>query len=167
MTDWPAVVGEYGPLVWRTAYRLTGNPADAADCYQQAFLAAVRLAAAGPVRHWGGALRRLATARALDLLRKRHRARAAELTDAPDPRPADPVGDLVAGELAAHLRAALAELDPLPAELFCHVALDGLTNAEAAAALGITANHAGVLLHRTRATLRTRLRAFDPAGEQP
>ena len=46
MTDWPAVVREYGPLVWRTAYRLVGSDADAADCYQQAFLAAVRLAEA-------------------------------------------------------------------------------------------------------------------------
>ncbi len=164
MTDWPAVVREYGPLVWRTAYRLVGSDADAADCYQQAFLAAVRLAAAGPVRHWGGALRRLATARALDLLRARRRARAGEFTDAADPRP-DPVGTAAAGELAAHLRAALAGLDPLPAELFCLVALDGLTNAAAAAELGITANHAGVLLHRTRAALRAELRAFDPAGD--
>lgn len=167
MTDWPAVVREYGPLVWRTARRLVGNDADAADCYQQAFLAAVRLAAGGPLRHWGGALRRLATARALDLLRARHRARAADLADAPDPRPADPLGSAAAGELAAHLRVALAALDPLPAELFCLVALDGLTNAEAAADLGITANHAGVLLHRTRAALRTALRAFDPAGDAP
>jgi RNA polymerase sigma-70 factor (ECF subfamily) len=167
MTDWPAVVREYGPLVWRTAYRLVGTDADAADCYQQAFLAAVRLAAAGPVRHWGGALRRLATARALDLLRARHRARAAEFTDAPDPRPADPISAAAAGELAGQLRAALAELDPLPAELFCLVALDGLSNAEAAAELGVTANHAGVLLHRARAALRAKLRAFDPAGEPP
>lgn len=168
-TDWPAVVREYGPLVWRTAYRLVGNDADAADCFQKAFLGALDLAAAGPVRHWGGALKRLATARALDLLRARHRAaaRSAALADPPDPRPADPLGDAAAGELAARLRDALAELDPLPAQLFCLVALDGLTNAEAAAALGVTANHAGVLLHRARAALRDRLRAFDPAGEPP
>jgi RNA polymerase sigma-70 factor (ECF subfamily) len=169
MTDWPAVVREYGPLVWRTAYRLVGNDADAADCFQQTFLAAVGLAAAGPVRHWGGALRQLATARGLDVLRARHRAaRAGGLTaDPPDPRPADPPDGAAAGELAACLRAALATLDPLPAQVFCLVALDGLTNTEAAAQLGVTANHAGVLLHRARAALRERLRAFDPAGEPP
>ncbi len=29
--DWQAVVEEYGPLVWQTAYRLLGNQADAGD----------------------------------------------------------------------------------------------------------------------------------------
>ncbi|HEX4613579.1 MAG TPA: sigma-70 family RNA polymerase sigma factor [Urbifossiella sp.] len=170
MTDWPAVVREYGPLVWRTAYRLVGNDADAADCFQKTFLAAIELAVAGPVRHWGGALKRLATARGLDLLRARHRAaaRGGELAaDPPDPRPADPLDGAAAGELAGRLRSALAALDPLPAEVFCLVALDGLSNTEAAAQLGITVNHAGVLLHRARAALRDRLRAFDPAGEPP
>lgn len=168
MTDWPAIVGEYGPLVWRTVYRLVGNDADAADAFQQTFVSAVKLAAAGPVRHWGGALRRLATARGLDLLRSRHRGGAADLpADPPDAHAADPIAGAAAGELADRLRVALADLDPLPAELFCLVALDGLSNTEAAAQLGITPNHAGVLLHRARAVLRDRLRAFDPAGGSP
>jgi hypothetical protein len=38
MTDWSQVVQEHGPLVWRTAYRLLGNEADAADCFQRAFV---------------------------------------------------------------------------------------------------------------------------------
>jgi aminoglycoside 6'-N-acetyltransferase I len=71
MTDWDTIVPEHAPLVWRTAYRLLGNEADAADCFQEAFLAACRKATSGPVLNWAGLLRTIATARALDRLRRR------------------------------------------------------------------------------------------------
>jgi RNA polymerase sigma-70 factor, ECF subfamily len=159
MTDWPTIVRDHGPAVWRTARRLLGHDADAADCFQQTFAAAVELDRREPVRHWPAALARLATARALDLLRKRKRSRAEPLAaDPPDRRP-----PAAAGELADALRVALADLDPVQAELFCLVRLDGWANADAAAQVGVTANHAGVLLHRARAALRERLTAFDPA----
>jgi DNA-directed RNA polymerase specialized sigma24 family protein len=64
--------------------------------------------------------------------------------------------------LADALRRALAALDPRPAELFALVHLDGWAVTDAAAHLGLSANHAGVLLHRTRAKLRELLKAFDP-----
>lgn len=169
MTDWPEVVREYGPVVWRTAYRLLGNEPDAADCFQNTFLAAVELAAAEVVRHWPAALKRIATTRALDQLRRRHRTagRLAQLPDQPpaDPSAADPADLICGGELAAALRVALAEIDPQQAEVFCLVCLEELSNTDAAAQLGITANHAGVLLHRARAALRERLAAFDPHRE--
>src|SRR3954451_4123863 len=72
-TDWPAIVREYGPVVWRTAYRLLGRDADAADCFQDAFVSAMHVAGREPVRDWPGLLQRLPTARALDLLRRRMR----------------------------------------------------------------------------------------------
>src|SRR5437588_8470688 len=158
MPDWSATVREFGPLVWRTAYRLLGNHADAADCFQRAFVSAVEVAAAGRVRNWPGLLRRLATARALEQLRQRRRAadRFAPLGDAPPPDPAaaDPFDLAAAGELADRLRAALAALAPTQAEVFCLVCLDDLSYRDAADHLGITANHAGVLLTRARAALR-------------
>ena len=42
--------------------------------------------------------------------------------------------------------------------MFCLVALDGLSYPEAGEQLGVTANHAGVLLHRAKAR---------PAGATP
>lgn len=169
MTDWDAIVRAHGPFVWRTACRLLARPADAADCFQNTFLAAVELAAREPVRDWSAVLRRIATARALELLRARYRraAKAGALPDdgAPDPTSPDPAAEAVGGELSDALRVALAGIDPVQAEAFSLVCLDGLSNADAAAALGLTPNHVGVLLHRARAALRERLRAFDPHRE--
>ncbi len=167
MTDWPEVVRRHGPLVWRTAYRLLNHDADAADCFQRTFLSAVELAAAEPVRSWPATLARLATARALEQLRARYRAagRVEGLGADPPGPPADPLDHAAAGELADALRVALAAIDPAQAEVFCLVCLEGLPNTDAADQLGITANHAGVLLHRARAALRAKLRAFDPTPQ--
>ena len=166
-TDWAALLRTYGPLVWQTAYRLLSNEADAADCFQRTFLGAVELAAAAPVRHWPAVLVRLTTARALEALRSRHRdrGRTVHLAEDPPGAAADPLETAAAGELADGLRAALATIDPRQAEVFCLVCLEGLTNHEAAAQLGVTANHVGVLLHRARVALRERLQRFAPSRE--
>ena len=76
-----------------------------------------------------------------------------------------PIDLAAGGELAAALRVALSAIDPVQAEVFCLVCLEELSYPDAAAVLGVTANHAGVLLHRARAALRERLRAFDPNRE--
>jgi RNA polymerase sigma-70 factor (ECF subfamily) len=169
MTNWDAVIREFGPVVWRTAYRLLTHEPDAADCFQRTFIAAVELEAAEPIRNWPAVLKRLATARALEQLRGRHRraARSVGLPEEPlaDCSAPDPVELACGGELAAALRTALSAIDPVQAEVFCLVCLEGLPHQDAAAALGITANHVGVLLHRARVTLRDHLRAFDPNRE--
>ena len=85
------------------------------------------------------------------------------VTDPPG-RGCDPLALAEAGELAEALRSALARIDPAQAEAFCLTAFDGFSNQQAAAVLGRTANHVGVLVYRARAELRVKLRAFDPAG---
>lgn len=132
MTNWPEVVREHGPVVWRTAYRLLDREADAADCFQQTFLAAVELDAAEPVRNWPAVLKRIATTRALDQLRCRHRA-AARSVVFPDEPPADssavdPLALASGNELAVALRTALPDIDPRQAEVFCLVCLEGFSN---------------------------------------
>jgi len=166
MTDWREVVRTHGPLVWQTAYRLLAHEADTADCFQQTFLAAVELAAGEPVRNWPALLRQLATARALEQIRRRVRARGRTEplpAEPADCRAGEPLDSAAGGELADALRHALANIDPRQAEVFCLVALGGQSYSEAAEQLGMTANHVGVLLARARVALRDRLVVFDPS----
>jgi len=81
MTDWSQIVAGHGTLVWRTARRLLMHEADAADCFQRTFLAAVELNEWEEIRHWPALLRRLATARALEQLRERLRQRGRMAVD--------------------------------------------------------------------------------------
>jgi len=161
MTDWKSIVRQYGQLVWHTAYRLVGNDADALDCFQEVFLGAVKVDRREPVGDWSALLRHLATARALDLLRRRYRRRdriepevdpSVVISQEPGPRQ-----EAEAGELAGRMRAALAELPAQQAEVFCLCRLDGMTYRDAATRLGVDTNQIGVLLHRACKRLRRQL----------
>jgi RNA polymerase sigma-70 factor, ECF subfamily len=157
MTDWDAIVSRHGPAVWRTAYRLLGRAADAEDCFQETFLAALRLARAGPVRHWYALLQRLATAQAIDRLRRNVRRNAREAPadcdthSGPGPPPDE---QAAAGELSERLRRALAQLPARAAEVFCLHALEGWSYVEVAGQLGISVDAVGVALHRARRRLQ-------------
>ena len=71
MMNWDDIVAKHGPLVWRTVSRLVGCDADAADCYQEAFVAALSISAREEVKNWPGLLHKLATVHALNRLRRR------------------------------------------------------------------------------------------------
>ncbi|MFN9940827.1 MAG: RNA polymerase sigma factor, partial [bacterium] len=60
-TDWTAIVHEHGAAVWRLARRILGDEADAGDCFQETFVAALSASRAAPVANWPGFLRRLCT----------------------------------------------------------------------------------------------------------
>ena len=169
MTDWSQIVAEHGVLVWRTARRLLTQEADAADCFQRTFLAAVELAQRETVRHWPALLRRLATARALEQLRERLRYRQ-RFADVGIDREVDqeaigPDSAAVASELADDLRVALSEIDQPQAQVFCLACLDECSYAEVGEQLGITANNVGVILNRAKAALRKRLESHNPASD--
>ena len=156
MIDWDRVLAEHGATVWRTASRLLGPTPDAEDCVQETFVSAVQLARRERIRHWGGTLRHLATARALDLLRKRSRSpRPGELTAEPAAPPnAHPAALAEANELAQRLRAAMARLAPRQAEVFALRFLEDMSYRQIAEALGIRAGAVSVLLHDARQRLR-------------
>src|SRR5689334_13187694 len=80
MPDWQEILRRDGPAVWQTAYRLLNNPADADECFQEAFLAALEVSRRETVRNWRALLQRLAAVRAVDRLRERCRRRAREQT---------------------------------------------------------------------------------------
>ena len=146
----------YHGLVFRTAYRITGNAADAEDVLQTVFL---RLLRRGPqadaLENEESYLRRAAINAALDILRLRHSDRTVELVDLP--------GRTVHQE-SADLRRALAEalgkLEPRAAEVFTLRFLEGFTNPEIARMLSISQVLVAVIVHRTRRQLQKQLGAY-------
>jgi RNA polymerase sigma-70 factor (ECF subfamily) len=164
MSDWDTIVSQNVNLVWRTAYRLVSNDADAWDCVQEAFLEAVKIDRRERVRDWSGLLRHLATVRALDLLRVRSRQREryeskadADLAISREP---DPPGRAEASELANRLRASVNRLPRRQAHVFCLASFEKLTSEQVGQRLGITATAARMLLARARERLR-RMLALD------
>jgi RNA polymerase sigma-70 factor (ECF subfamily) len=166
MPDWPQIVELHGRMVWQTAWRLLNHEADVADCFQRTFVSALELSRREPIANWRPLLKRLATARALDLLRQRSRrsTRQAPLAEegTVDSKATDPLQAAQNSELLDHLRESLAELDSRQSQVFCLACLESLSYDEIAAELGVTVNHVGVLLNRAKANLRERLSAHGP-----
>jgi RNA polymerase sigma-70 factor (ECF subfamily) len=156
--DWQLIIEEHGSVVWQTAYRLLGNDADAADCFQETFVSALQFCRRQQVRNFPALLTRLATARAIDQLRRRFRQSHTEMVPADwtalqstNPCPAQYVQDK---ELTDSLRKSLSKLPLQEAQVFCLRYLNDMSYRQIAKELGIKANAAGVLLHRARAKLR-------------
>ena len=158
MTNWAEIVRRHRGVVWQTAFRLLGNRADAADCFQETFLAALELSRRQRVRNWPALLRRLCTCRALDELRRRLRVAGrcdagGDWSAAASPNPG-PVQQAQAAELSGQLREALADLPERQAEVFCLRFVSDLSYREIARQLGLRTSAVGVLLHRARSRLR-------------
>jgi len=144
---------EHYGMVFRTAYRVTGNAADAEDVLQTVFLRLVRRTSdRDALEHADSYLRRAAINTALDVIRSRQSDRTVELTvDVPnDDQP----------ELRRELRRALGQLDTRSAEIFTLRFLEGYTNGEIAKMLGISQVLVAVIVHRTRKQLRKELKSY-------
>jgi RNA polymerase sigma-70 factor, ECF subfamily len=170
MTDWEAVVSQNAAIVQRTVYRLVGTHADAWDCVQETFLEAVKIDRRERVRNWPALLRRLATVRALDLLRARTRQRSrgsleADLAQAIGREP-DPSHNAEASELAERLRAAVGELPRRQAEVFCMKYFEQMTFEEVAEQLGIRPTAVRMLLSRARRHLHRLLEPVDATPKE-
>ncbi len=170
MIDWPAVVKQHSPIVWQTVYRLLGNHADASDCYQETFTCVLTLSRRQEIKNWPAILKRIATARAIDRLRRRirHQNKINDLEDwaalaSPKPGPVRLTENL---ELGNQLRQALARLPADQSQVFCLKFLEDMTYEEIAGHLGLDANTVGVLLHRARSKLKTWLSAAHDLSEK-
>lgn len=169
MPDWQEILRRDGPAVWRTVYRLLNNSADADDCFQEAFLAALEVSRREPVRNWRALLLSLAAARAVDRLRELCRRRSLEQSAdwnalaGKEPLPSQGAEE---AELAQRLRDALAQIPAQQAEIFCLHGLEGWSYQEIAEQLSLSLSNVGVLLHRARKRLRELL-ALDREQTNP
>lgn len=156
--DWQLIVKKHGQLVWQTAYKLVGNAADTADCFQETFVSALEISRRQRVRSFSALLVRLATARAIDRLRRRSRqprlsTNAADVAVVASNNPG-PVQEVQTRELAGKLREALGRLPAQEAEVFCLRYFSDMSYRQIAKELDIKTNTAGVMLHRARTKLR-------------
>ena len=159
MNDWEGILRDHGPTVWRTLWRLLSNRPDVEDCFQEVFLNALQLHRRKPITHFSAILQTLATARAVDRLRRRYVRRNepngeiawVDQAISNDPSPSQV---LEAKELSQRLRIALTHLPDKQAEIFCLHALSGWSYQEIGDAMGMSSNAIGVTIHRTRQRLR-------------
>lgn len=159
MIDWQSIINKHGLIVWQTTYRLLDNHADAADCFQETFICALKTSQRQRVRNFPALLIRLATAQATDQRRRRfHKSRFCAnktyLAAVPSSNPG-PAQQLQTQELAVKLREALAQLPQQEAEVFCLRYFNDMSYRQIAKTLGIKKSTTGVLLHRARTKLRS------------
>lgn len=146
---------DYKELVYRAAYRVTGNSSDAEDVLQTVFLRLLRSPQPPEILHLRAYLHRAAVNTALDLLRARRDSQNTPLEDQ-----SEISGGLSAaagqesGELRQWLRRALAKLDPKRAEMFVLRFIEDYDNRAIARMLKTSAAAVAVALHRTRAQLK-------------
>ncbi len=143
-------------LVFRTAYRITGNAADAEDVLQTVFLRLVRRTEESDgVENEESYLRRAAINASLDVIRSRQANPTLELIDIPARR-----NDGEITELRQALGRALSTLQPRAAEIFTLRFIEGMSNLEIARMLGISQVLVAVTVYRTRQQLRKQLATY-------
>ena len=143
-------------LVFRTAYRITGNAADAEDVLQTVFLRLLRRESdSEAMANEESYLRRAAINASLDVIRSRQTNPTVELVEVPGDRTESEVT-----ELRQVLGRALGKLPPRSAEIFALRFIEGMSNREIARMLGISQVLVAVTIFRTRQQLRKELAEY-------
>lgn len=169
--DFDALYREHYHRVLGLCRRMLGNRSDAEDAAQEVFMRGYgvleRYRTRDPFGPWIGAI---ATNYCIDVLRRRRR-RAEVFSENPadPPELADPVENGVGSLISTHEAHAITQaVEALPERYRLPIVLAYYADAsydEIANALGITANHVGVLLLRGKQRLRRDL--ADSAGGGP
>ncbi len=161
-----AIFRAHHGAVFRAAYRITGDPMDAEDVLQTVFARLLRREDAIDLSESASSyLHRAAVNAALDLLRRRQRARAVALEEVAeeliDEAAAQPERASVSRQLGARLRQALARLSPKTAEIFALRYFEGVGNLEISRLMGTSQTAVAVILHRARRRLQKELASFE------
>jgi RNA polymerase sigma-70 factor (ECF subfamily) len=144
---------DHKDLVFRAAYRVTGNANDAEDVLQTVFLRLVRLDKFPEIANLPAYLHRSAVNASLDLLRSRKET--SSLDDGGEQM------EIVSADHGPHsaelrdwLRQALARLNPRWVEMFVLRFIEDYSNREIAGMMKTSPAVVAVVLHRTRALLK-------------
>jgi RNA polymerase sigma-70 factor (ECF subfamily) len=162
-----ALVMRHSQSLFRVAFRITGNEADAEDVVQEAFLRGYqKLDGFASRSNFGTWIYRVAVNCALDKINRRtadEQSRVAEQTD-PEQQAvqvadeaAGPDRLLLSGEMAALREMAMSSLTPTERAAFVLRHMEDCAMEEIAAALGIAPNAAKQTVFRAVQKLRTRL----------
>ena len=166
---WEELVRDYSPMVYRLAYRLTGDQYDAEDLTQDVFVKVFRSIhtfTPGTLEGW---LHRITTNVFLDQARRRSRIRMDPVGDS-DQRyvsgEASPAQHLDDQSLDADVAAALAALPPehRVAVVLCDI--EGLSYQEIADVLDVKLGTVRSRIHRGRAALRESLAHREPTADR-
>ncbi|WP_341360402.1 RNA polymerase sigma factor SigE [Georgenia sp. M64] len=167
--SWEQIVTEHSPRVYRLAYRLTGNRADAEDLTQETFVRVFRSLHSYQPGNFDGWLHRITTNLFLDQARRRSRLRLDPIGEATERLPAardtdEPERGFEHAHLDLDVQAALDALPPRyrAAVVLCDI--EGLSYEEIAATLDIKMGTVRSRIHRARAMLREQLEHRRPAG---
>jgi len=165
-TELERIFRENHAMVFRAAYRVTGNADDAEDVLQTVFLRMLkRDPGAEPVGNMASFLHRSAVNAALDLVRSRQNIRNIPLDELEpvlaEPAHRNPDRAQSSGEIREWLRGALARLNPRIAEMFMLRFFDGKENPEIARLLNTTPGTVAVTLSRTRDRLEKEYQAYQ------
>ena len=159
--SWDAIVREHADRVYRHAYRLAGNKADAEDLTQETFVRVFRSLDRYTPGTFEGWLHRITTNLFLDLVRRRARIRFDALPDdASDRLPSTAVGPeqhFSDSRLDPEIREALAALPPDFRDAVVLADLEELSYEEIADTLGIKVGTVRSRIHRGRVLLRQAL----------
>jgi RNA polymerase sigma-70 factor (ECF subfamily) len=161
--------------VFRTAYRVTGSPADAEDVLQTVFLRVARgpevAAAADSAEAY---FSRAAVNASLDLLRSRKRSRAVAFDDVEDRASMaafiskdNPATHQEDRELRQLIREAVAKLGDTAGQMFALRYFEGQGNAEIAKIMNTSPLVVGVTLHRARARLKKEIGRYLRHSKRP
>lgn len=148
------LVRRYSQPVYRIAYRMLDDVADAADATQDAFLTAWRrLSTLRDARTFPAWLYRIVTRRAMSLARARPRTTDLDAALAVPDAAAGPEQHAVAADLSAALMAALGTLAPASRACWALRELEGMSYAEIAGMLDTTPDAVRGRIHRARVRL--------------
>ncbi len=149
-------------MVFRTAYRITGNAADAEDVLQTIFLRMLRQSPSDAVlTQEESYLRRAAVNASLDIIRQRQASRSVPLNEAIAKTAQPDAGNVVED----CLRRALQTLTERSAEIFALRYFEDFSNQQIAGALNISQVLVAVSLHRTRRQLQKEIRTCMGGGK--
>ncbi len=168
--DFGVLVTRYMRPGYLVALSVTGNPQDAEDVSQEAFLVALkRLEDCRDPERFGGWFLTIVRNRAKNLLRREHLRRGEELTPEISPGVGGPAEDLKLLEIREQLAKGLEGLSEVRRDVLLLHDLEGWKHREIAERLGIPDGTVRSHLHFARKHLRDRLGGFHgsaPLGEE-